>query len=541
MSPHRFALFFVALTLVPLAAHAQQGPRDRTARSLIQTAMEDYQNLEIDRAMERLQSADRACANNGCSPRVAARVQMAMGIVAVGGQQNTEIGIESMVRALRLFADIEPDAMLVTSEITAAFEQARQRVRGGHASASGTNPTSPTSASGTNSSGGTLLHSPAPEQLANTPLPVYVEPASALDAAHVYVFFRGNGMRAFERREMTRVANGFGTEIPCAAMIAPAMEYYVQAVDGTDRSIASVGSEASPVRVDIVRTRSHPAATLPGRAPPETCAADTEECPPGMSGPQCRSQGTARSLGDPCGSDTECGAEMHCDAGACAAGAASGGGLGPEIVNPSRFSRFSFDLGGGVGLAFLTGRPSYAEQRVLVDGSGNIVGRNCGDYVCYSTIDPGFAPTFYLSALVRFNITRRIGIGVGARFQFGAADWSITGSGSTQSRSNPFANLLLTGRVYYAFTPNGFSTHGFVASALVGGGVGQIEPKPQLPERETRPGAHVLSGYGNAQAGVRLEYGFRNGFHAGGEAVMQFMFPTFLFDMDFTAFVGFHL
>lgn len=270
MSWQRTAVFLTALVLLPTQVFAQQGPRDRPARSLISTALEDYQNLEIDRSLERLQAALRTCANSGCSPAVTAKVHMAMGIVQVGGQQNNAAGIESMVQALRLDPNAEPDAMLVTPEISQAFRSAQGQLAGGARPNPVTNPTTnpnprpnPTPSSGS----GELLHTPAPEQLGNTPLPVYVEPSGTFSVEHVYVYYKGNGMRSFERREMSRAANGYGTEIPCAAMIAPSMEYYVTAVDANTQVVATVGSESSPVQVSIVSRRSHPAPSLPGRAP----------------------------------------------------------------------------------------------------------------------------------------------------------------------------------------------------------------------------------------------------------------------------------
>jgi hypothetical protein len=72
-------------------------------------------------------------------------------------------------------------------------------------------------------------------------------------------------MRSFERREMSRAANGYGAEIPCAAMIAPSMEYYVTAVDANTQVVATVGSETSPVQVP-----SSPAALT--RRPPSPAA-----------------------------------------------------------------------------------------------------------------------------------------------------------------------------------------------------------------------------------------------------------------------------
>ncbi|MBL8601554.1 MAG: hypothetical protein JNK72_06490 [Myxococcales bacterium] len=528
-------------------ASAQQAPRDRQTRGMIQTAMEDYQNLEIDRALERLNLALRGCANNACSPAVVARVHMSLGIVQVGGQQDTAAGVASMGRALQADSNAEPDPLLVTSEISAAFRQAQGqsgRSNGGASNASTSSNTSGSSNTGNvsrpppPSAGSELMHTPAPEQLENTPLPIYVMPAGQLSAEHVYVFFRGTGRTQYQRSEMRAMGGGYGIELPCGEIIQGSIDYYVQAQDSGGSVVAGVGSDASPVHIPIVTTRQHAAPSLPNRAPPATCG---EECPPGMSGPSCRGAHGSRGLGDVCSANNECGEGLYCDAGACAEG--SGGSTEPSgPSNTSRFSRFTIDIGGGLGLAFLSGRPAYAQQRVLVDSMGVRRGTTCGNYVCYESIEPGFAPTGYLAGAVRYNINRRIGVGVGVRFQFDSAGWTIEPTmpgGAT--RSNPFANLLLSGRLYYAVTPDGWSPTGVTASVFVGGGVGQIEPKPALPPNVTRPGAHVLSGFGNANVGGRVEYGMRNGFHVGGEVALQFMFPTFLFDIDVTGFVGFHL
>ena len=72
MSLQRVALLLGPLMLLPAVASAQQGPRDRQTRSMVQTAMEDYQNLEIDRAVERLNLALRGCGTSNCSPGVLA-------------------------------------------------------------------------------------------------------------------------------------------------------------------------------------------------------------------------------------------------------------------------------------------------------------------------------------------------------------------------------------------------------------------------------------------------------------------------------------
>lgn len=112
-------------------------------------------------------------------------------------------------------------------------------------------------------------------------------------------------------------------------------------------------------------------------------------------------------------------------------------------------------------------------------------------------------------------------------------------TGASTPKSNPLANLLFYLRGYYAFTSGGFSPTGAVGSVFVGGGVGQIEPNPDPPNDHSQS-AHIVSGYGNAHAGVRVEYGFGGHFHLAGELVLQFMVPTFLFDLDLCAFAGMH-
>jgi hypothetical protein len=215
-----------------------------------------------------------------------------------------------------------------------------------------------------------------------------------------------------------------------------------------------------------------------------------------------------------------------------------GGDEAPGASSSSRgFSRFAFDVGGGVGLAWLSGQMSYAQQFL----NATTRAPECGSFTCYRNITPGFAPTYWLNANLRYNVSSRVGVAVGVRFQFDTADWTVQPPGNRgPTKDNPMANLLVYGRLYYAFTPSGFAPTGVVGSAFFGGGAGQIEPKPGLPASARLPSAHVVSGFGNAHGGLRVEYGARNGFHIAGELTLQFMFPTFLFNADMAALVGFH-
>lgn len=210
----------------------------------------------------------------------------------------------------------------------------------------------------------------------------------------------------------------------------------------------------------------------------------------------------------------------------------------------AEFPRLVFDIGAGVGLALISGRPQYAER--FDYARGMTTGYTCSGYICATTVDPGLAPTYFLSANVRVNLSRRLGIATSVRFQFDAADWTVSstlndGSSSVPlTRSNPFANLLLGLKLYVALDRDGFARQGLTNSLYLGGGGGQIEPRPGVSSTLARPAAHILSGYGDLHVGYRLEYAWQAGPHFAMEITAHFLFPTFLFDVDFAAMIGFH-
>jgi hypothetical protein len=351
--------------------------------------------------------------------------------------------------------------------------------------------------------------------------------------------------------ELTRVANGWGVEIPCGQVIQPHVEYYVTALDESGNVIASAGSAEAPTRVPVVRTRTQPAPALPGRMPAEQCR---EDCPPGMSGPQCRGGGGEggrgqRQLGDPCESNNQCAEGMHCEAGSCAAGEQGGGqgGAGPEIY------RFAIDIGGGVGLAFLSGNPRrvprgglatrYAEGEYVPEdesdpNSALILPENqpCSTsnptLKCPNITSPGFAPSAYVYFALRFNpfttgTLSRLGFGASLRFQFDA------------SSNGTLPHMFFGGRAYYAFTPNGWARSGLVGAAFVGSGIGQMQARPGLSSGQGEV-AHLISGLNNVHVGARVEYGFGNIGHIGADLTMNFQLPNFLFVIDAQAVVGLH-
>ncbi|HEX3772555.1 MAG TPA: hypothetical protein VHV30_16870 [Polyangiaceae bacterium] len=138
---------------------------------------------------------------------------------------------------------------------------------------------------------GDFVHTPAPEQKVNTPLPVYVEYAGEL--GRVVVKYAGTGVKTWSRLEMKRVGQGWGGLIPCGAVTAGAMRYWIDGFDPSGDPVATSGDPKHPFVVPIretVKAKPH----LPGRAPPQTCsdqpaageAEEAEPAPPRPAAPK---------------------------------------------------------------------------------------------------------------------------------------------------------------------------------------------------------------------------------------------------------------
>jgi hypothetical protein len=124
---------------------------------------------------------------------------------------------------------------------------------------------------------GDFVHTPAPEQKVNTPLPVYVEyPGAPL--GRVIVKYAGTGVKTWSRIEMKRVGRGWGVLIPCAGVTAGAVRYWIQGFDPNGEAAASSGDPKHPFIVPVRETTSSKPPHLPGRAAPQAC--EPGEAPP---------------------------------------------------------------------------------------------------------------------------------------------------------------------------------------------------------------------------------------------------------------------
>jgi hypothetical protein len=326
-------------------------------------AMEAYNNLEMEQAQALLTQARELAQRAHVTGAPLARTLMNLGVVAIGGQGDNGAGLDFFVRALEADPNVQLDPLSSTPDIQTTFALARQR-RGAGGSGVVITPTptptptptgtpEPTSTSETDAISG-IQHSAPAEQLVQTPLPLFAEFGTR--PAHVYLYYRATGMRDFRRVEMTSVGRGYGYEIPCSDVFEPSINYYIVGFGADGTPLAFAGSQAAPLNVPIVTTRTTTAPALPGRAPPAQCV--ERECPPGMT---CAG---GAELGETCSRNSDC-SSNHCVDNMCAASGGSSSSGAPRF-----FARV------GVGIAM-----SYVPQGLEADRTPCAVGDvDCIDY-----------------------------------------------------------------------------------------------------------------------------------------------------------------
>lgn len=519
------SLAFAGLTFPGAAARAQR-PLQRVL-DLNRQAMDAYMNLELEQAQQLLQQALQAAQQGGVSGAPLARTYLNLGAVAVGGFADNGRGLNYFVQALRADPQVELDPLTSTPEIQTVFRLAQQRLgpggEGGSSPDGGSGQTGGSSGGGGGSSGaihGNIPHQPVPEQLAQTALPVYVEVSG--EPGNVFLFYKAHGMREFQRVEMRRIADGYGVEIPCNDVFQPALEYYIVAFapDGTPMGFA--GSQDQPVRVNIVSSRTHPAPSLPGRAPPETCT--DVECPPGMEGCAGSGGGGAGQMGGTCRDDTDCGPGLMCEDDLCVSGERSGGDDGGNDA-----PGFFIHVGGALGAGWADTGMQADRYPASLDNPGPGYVRS-GEGACQLHLDrppeergfcvqvatPGFVPHPVIRVAAGYYFLPFLGAAAWARFS------PLSGDGA--------ASFVTAGaRLEVQLTPPVES--GFHASLFAGGGGGQVQIQPP-GNGDDAP--YIMSGFGNVTIGGYLGYRIVRNFGFVAELDAMFMVPTFLFDLDVT-------
>jgi hypothetical protein len=124
---------------------------------------------------------------------------------------------------------------------------------------------------------GDFTHSPATEQAADTPLPVYFEYSGGGALARVVVKYKGAKTAGWRHVFLKRLGNGWGGLIPCADVTVGPMLYWAQGFDAAGDPVATSGDTKDPITVPIVDAIAGDAPHLPGAKPPKRCTARTPQ------------------------------------------------------------------------------------------------------------------------------------------------------------------------------------------------------------------------------------------------------------------------
>lgn len=307
----RSGLFFLVLAVLgvtvliaPRSAFAQN--KDAAAKALSKKAMdEDYLGTDFAGAQAKLEKAIAACGTDKCSAPVRAELRRNLGVVFVGGLNDSAKGTAQFVEALKADPGIQLDPDLKTKEIEAAWAAAKKQAGGGGGGGAGGGGTPDNSGQPS----GDFTHTPAAEQTYRTPVPVYAEYKGEEKLVRVVAKYKGFGMSEFKSVELKKMGeSGFGGLIPCADVQVGNMQYYLQGFNDQNDPVAVGGNPKNTYKVAVKREKIEGEAPhLPGEAPPSACA-DTGDCPPDFPG--CHKPKTdgpsGKDSGETCEEDGDC-------------------------------------------------------------------------------------------------------------------------------------------------------------------------------------------------------------------------------------------
>jgi hypothetical protein len=315
-------LVLVATSTPALAQKSAQ----QVVEDLNREAMEAYNALDINKAGSMLEEALRVASGGGVPPQLAARTNLNLGVVYIGGLGDQDNGLGYFVQAVCLDPSIAPDPLTSSPEIQNVFGVATQRARSGACPGAGGPPGAPMAPMMGQPMAPppppppvapppdqALSHQAPPEQLSQTPLPLYVEVNPLAQAKKLFVYYKGLGMEQFKRVPMYQYQTGFAYQISCADVWEPKLTYYIEAQAADGRVVGVIASAARPIEVPVVAKRKLGEPALPGAQPPMSCVA--KECPPGLQG--CKPGGKA-AIGDKCGGNSDCQSGLQCQDDSCA-------------------------------------------------------------------------------------------------------------------------------------------------------------------------------------------------------------------------------
>lgn len=240
---------------------------EAAAKQAILLAAKDYVAKDYDGALFKLVRATKGCSASKCTPATKGALLRDAGVMQF--EKGEKAKASALFRdALDADADLSWNPAYSAPETLAEWAAVKDEL--------GALFETPPS--------GDLEHVPEPEQLVDTPLPVYAEFNTA-GVARVVVKYRVPGQTEFRRRNLPRFGGGWGGAIPCIDVRRGVIRYFLQAFDANGEPLGNTGDVKHLYNVPIRWAISSDPPHLPGKSPPEQCnGAAPEEEPTAPSG-----------------------------------------------------------------------------------------------------------------------------------------------------------------------------------------------------------------------------------------------------------------
>ncbi len=445
----------LALLLVAPVAGAVDRHAEAAAKDALKKAENDYLSTDYASAVRRLERALQRCGASRCTAGTRAALHRDIGTMQF---RSGDFGAEkkSWAEALRIQPNIQLNPDYDSPDLRSAWQDATSGVGG--------------ASPGPQPSGGDFVHTPAPAQKANTPLPIYVEvPGGGEDIARVVVKYRGASMGDWNRIELKKMGEGWGGQLPCADVTAGMMRYWIQGLGADGEPMANSGDPKRPFTVPIRNEIATEAPHLPGKPPPHSC--EEADCPPGLPGCGVKEEGGGEG-------ETESGGEAE----ATTAAEESHG----------RYARFW--IGASLAIDFLT----VPEGDDLCKLTPQAAPANSGNFYCTNPDGTDFPPRNPTGGMQNANLVKGQsghvdgGPGIGnvrvmlavdyaltpnilAGVRFGYVFNAYTGSAAVQDGRAFGPNLHIEARGTYVFGQQPLRRTGFSPMAFGGLGVSQFD------------------------------------------------------------------
>lgn len=296
-------LALVSLALLPAASARAQAPDKQAEQRIDKAINEHYLATEFKQAEKVLRQALEECGGE-CSPAVAGKIWMYIGLIQGNAQKNQRAARKSFEKALQANPKVELDREVAAPATAKTFDKALSSASAGGSSSDDEAARAPI-----------LVCTPDTTQV-ETRRPIPVTCPVAPGASDTHLFYRAPGSVEFVQVPMTRSRRRMVATIPCSDTAGPgelALYVIARSQEG-GKVVARWGTGQQPVVIQLVVTTNLPPPSVPGEPAPERCSPD-DACEPGSPG--CRAMGSS-GPGQACFRNADCVAGYYCRSDVCA-------------------------------------------------------------------------------------------------------------------------------------------------------------------------------------------------------------------------------